>query len=538
MKRVVLAALVAGWAGVAAADGFEASRHHSVTSETGVFAQDTAATLPKRRLDVAASVDFAHKALVARERSTGDELTLVGNRVTTHLTAGFGITERIEAGIEVPLILSQSGDFLIDGKDLTATALGDVHVVGKARVIERGPAALAARILLGLPTGSEKGLTGGGTSFGIEALAGYARGKLAGTLAAGYLARGGGRLEGLTVDDEITLGAAAAFEVRERFWALAEATLALGVQGDGAASERPAELIAGARFALASGLRVQGGLGVGLGEGYGTPDVRVIVAVGWGRGGVEAAPSRIEITTAEPVEPVEPTGPTGPIGPDEPVPAADRDGDGVPDMSDLCVDEPGVAAEKGCPAKLAVGPAPAADGDGDGVADDVDRCPAEPEDKDGASDGDGCPDLDNDLDGIPDTVDACPDETEVMNGNNDDDGCPDAGAALVTIEGSRIVLGEPVKFAAKKATIQAVSHKVLTTLGKVLLFHPEIQRVKITSTAKGQSPLLSQGLGVQRAEAVRRYLIENLGVEEERLLAAGVAADKAESVEVTIEKRE
>jgi len=53
---------------------------------------------------------------------------------------------------------------------------------------------------------------------------------------------------------------------------------------------------------------------------------------------------------------------------------------------------------------------PAADRDGDGIPDDFDKCPDEPEDRDGFQDDDGCPDPDNDGDGILDINDQCPNE--------------------------------------------------------------------------------------------------------------------------------
>ena len=65
------------------------------------------------------------------------------------------------------------------------------------------------------------------------------------------------------------------------------------------------------------------------------------------------------------------------------------------------------------------------DRDGDGVEDALDGCLDEAEDADGFEDGDGCPEYDNDLDGLPDDRDECPDEAEDYDGVDDDDGCPD-----------------------------------------------------------------------------------------------------------------
>jgi hypothetical protein len=65
-----------------------------------------------------------------------------------------------------------------------------------------------------------------------------------------------------------------------------------------------------------------------------------------------------------------------------------------------------------------------ADKDRDGVGDDVDRCPTFAEDVDGFEDVDGCPEMDNDADGVPDGLDKCP----VIPGKSGDDGdgCPAA----------------------------------------------------------------------------------------------------------------
>ncbi len=153
----------------------------------------------------------------------------------------------------------------------------------------------------------------------------------------------------------------------------------------------------------------------------------------------------------------------------------DRDGDGVLDADDECIDVPGPAENKGCPwpdtdndgvidpeDQCPEVPGPAEnrgcpvirDTDGDGIPDDLDRCPLDPEDKDGFQDEDGCPDLDNDQDGITDEMDECPmepgpienrgcpirdrdgdgifdhldkcpDEPEDKDGFEDEDGCPD-----------------------------------------------------------------------------------------------------------------
>ncbi|MBI5498009.1 MAG: OmpA family protein [Deltaproteobacteria bacterium] len=94
----------------------------------------------------------------------------------------------------------------------------------------------------------------------------------------------------------------------------------------------------------------------------------------------------------------------------------DRDEDRVPDADDRCPDIPedrdGVSDHDGCPDE---------DNDGDRIADANDLCPDHAEDLDGFQDDDGCPEVDNDGDGVPDPRDQCPTDA----GEADNRGCPE-----------------------------------------------------------------------------------------------------------------
>ncbi|MCC7503764.1 MAG: OmpA family protein [Saprospiraceae bacterium] len=87
----------------------------------------------------------------------------------------------------------------------------------------------------------------------------------------------------------------------------------------------------------------------------------------------------------------------------------DRDSDGIADSADECPDQPGVAAFKGCP-----------DTDNDGIADPKDKCPREA----GPVTNGGCPIRDRDNDGVVDAEDQCPDNA----GPASTRGCPDRDA--------------------------------------------------------------------------------------------------------------
>jgi outer membrane protein OmpA-like peptidoglycan-associated protein len=90
---------------------------------------------------------------------------------------------------------------------------------------------------------------------------------------------------------------------------------------------------------------------------------------------------------------------------------SDRDGDGVTDVHDRCVDTPkGAVVDRfGCPL----------DGDKDGVFDGLDKCPDTPEKWPVGEDG--CP-TDSDGDGVPDGAEKCADTPE--GARVDDVGCP------------------------------------------------------------------------------------------------------------------
>src|SRR5690606_36056750 len=201
----------------------------------------------------------------------------------------------------------------------------------------------------------------------------------------------------LTVGHELTYGLGVSVPVVEDLvTAHVEAYGAFVFDDFGGRQTSPFEAIAGVTVHPIPGMRVGLAAGPGIARGYGTPDFRGVLTVGY----AEPAPAP---ATAEP----------------EPAPS-DRDGDGIPDDDDQCADEPedqdGVQDDDGCPDP---------DNDADGVPDTDDACPNDAEDQDGHEDADGCPDLDNDGDGVADAQDSCPNEAEDADGFQDDDGCPD-----------------------------------------------------------------------------------------------------------------
>ena len=260
--------------------------------------------------------------------------------------------------------------------------------------------------------------------------------------------------------------------------------------------------------------RFTAGVGRGINNGYGAPDIRFFT-------GFTYAPQK-----PKPVPP-----------------PVDTDQDGFLDPEDVCPTEPeilnGFKDEDGCPDER-----PVVDRDSDGIPDDRDECPLEPEDKDGFEDGDGCPDPDNDGDTILDAQDKCPDVPGVstMQGcpdpDRDKDGvadrldnCPDEpGSAdnhgcqnkqLVIIKETSIELLDKVYFRTNRAVIRSRSYPLLDNVARVINAHTEIRTVQVEGhTDSRGSDSYNLSLSQRRAEAVVRYLVSK-GVPGDRLIPKG-----------------
>jgi outer membrane protein OmpA-like peptidoglycan-associated protein len=185
------------------------------------------------------------------------------------------------------------------------------------------------------------------------------------------------------------------------------------------------------------------------------------------------------------------------------VTARDSDGDGVPDVDDLCPDVAGPAEHRGCPLF--------SDRDGDGVSDDIDRCPELP----GPKENFGCPWPDRDGDKVADKDDRCPDEP----GSPENQGCPRRAAALIVVRRDRIELKQQIHFQPNRAKILRDSYEVLDEVAEAIRVAPVTVRIEGHTDNVGkrkENVTLSQA----RADAVKEYLIRG-GVGEKQLTAVG-----------------
>lgn len=199
-----------------------------------------------------------------------------------------------------------------------------------------------------------------------------------------------------------------------------------------------------------------------------------------------------------------------------------------------CAPVVGLAAAIGCapvvapaptpePARL-VDPAVLRDRDGDGVIDSLDGCVDLP----GGTPGRGCP-L-HDADPEPDrgvaiaAADRCPDAPETVNGFQDDDGCPDVVPMRLTGRAETAVVlrmnGQEIDPAAIARADQTI---------RDMLAHPEI-RLEVAGHAdnrEGRGDAEEQrDIGMARAVAVRDYLVRKGAIDPRRVSVRSAGSDE------------
>jgi OOP family OmpA-OmpF porin len=208
----------------------------------------------------------------------------------------------------------------------------------------------------------------------------------------------------------------------------------------------------------------------------------------------------------------------------------DTDGDGIIDSEDNCPDAAGEFG--GCP-----------DTDSDGLADDKDACPETA----GPTENGGCPWPDTDGDGVLDKDDKCIDVAGPAENNgcvwpdadgdgvaDKDDECPDVFGSIEN--GGCVRLPESIKnaldgfastidFDNGKATLKNQIPDVLKLIKDIILDYPSKKFVVAGHTSDTGSEAYNQKLSIERAEAVKTYLVEN-GVDGSLISIVGYGESK------------
>jgi len=488
---------------------FDLQLFQPTPSARGVFVADLADVPEHLAFTASVWTSYAHGSLVDGPNAAA---LPVRNALQMEAQVALGLFQHLEVGLSLPVLrqrvpgLGADGNGFELGTDLGARlGLGDLRAFVKAPLL-RGTHRLAVRVGVGFPTGSSDRFMGAASWVFAPSLiytTGFGRWTVAGNLGARLVTRN--VVADLEVNDAVTAGAALVYAATPRVSAALEANLRIGVgTTDGRDNQSPLEVLLGGRFGLSRSLTAMAGIGRGITDAYGTPDVRGFVGLRW-----QALRARPCTTGPEDHDGFQ----DGDFCGDP-----DNDRDGIADARDACPndaeDRDGFEDEDGCPDP---------DNDGDGIVDADDRCPLDPEDHDHYQNEDGCPEPDNDRDGILDVRDSCPDEPEDRDGYQDEDGCPEPGpdAVVVTRTDSRLLVNQRIFFDFDSDTLRNVSFPVLDEIASAIRRNPDIARLRVEGhTDDVGTPEYNVDLSFRRARSVMEYLV-NHGVPRDHLEVAG-----------------
>lgn len=509
---------------------------------------------------------------VALTRRLGDNGTVVMDRLYGHVVAAYGLTNWLEADLQVPVVLAQ-GRGLRNDLSVPGAGFGSPVLSVRASLPDASwlPFNLSLELGAAIPFGSAIALLAdqrptpfarlnAGKSFGTFDVFGELS-------FVEHVDRSMASIRGFGQDvltDELGVGLGAQARVFDRLSAEGAVRVNFDYKKPGASTE----LHLGGRFAVSDTVQIFAAGGPSFGSLVAAPDWRVFggIALSGNPGKaiadktrptqlVEKADKCASSTTGKleecpdadfdsdsiankvdncPMDAEDKDGfadEDGCVDPDndgdaiadaqdkcpneaglsrlEGCPIPDQDKDGIADADDKCATEYGLAAQGGCPIK---------DQDTDGVVDASDACPTEA----GLMELKGCPTKDTDTDGLADHLDNCPAEKGLANNS----GCPAKKKQLVVITKDKLEIKDRVYFGNNNARVQARSFKLLKQIAQVLKDKPNVEKVVIEGhTDDKGADERNLKLSQDRADSVRSYLIKQ-GVDSSRLEAKGFGETK------------
>ncbi len=493
------------------------------------------------RLGAQVQLDYSRNPLVY-ETTLGDASTertaIVSDHLVAHLGVSLGLWDRLTLSLGVPISVVMEGNGFMGVPPPDGTSIGDPRIGARVRILgERADMfSLGASLVLSLPLAGAANSNmryAGDNAVNLtpKLLAELRVARMRITANVGALIRSSSSVENLDIASALTFGLGVTIpvmgdelDVHGELYGVTEFSEAFSRE------QTFLEALVGLKWHVDPSWTLGVAGGPGLARGYGTPDFRALLSLGF-----------LMPESHAPVEVAE-----APALPEEVV-ENDRDHDGILNDADQCADEPedrdSFEDDNGCPD---------ADNDRDRVLDAADGAPNDPEDADGFEDGDGVPEPDNDHDGILDAADQCPLEAEDRDRVRDEDGCPETdadsdqildpqdhcplqsgpanttnpvcngcpGRACITEEGSIQIL-DRVEFGTDSDVILAASNSILTDVHDVMVANTQLLRIRVEGhTDDRGNDARNLDLSQRRAQSVVRWLVEH-GIAAERLEAQG-----------------
>lgn len=361
-RRFAVLGLVCAGAGSAAAEGLDAERFVPAVSAEGGFAHEHPHVPHHLGWGLGLFLNFADDPVVEKT-SDGDDLNKVlDTAVSADLVASVGLWRRLELGVHLPVHLVYEGNpYAAGGTTLEPSAgLGDLRFVPKVQILSTGT--LEQHFLLGFalpisfPTGNEEELRGaGGVSVHPRLLFAAHFGQLGLGFDVGYKYRSE-HPSTLPWANEVTLGPWLSVGIGEQLALRAELLAGKHVGSDVDGADFPMELLGGVEYDTGE-LALYGGASIGLTDGIGDPDFRVIAGVRYRK---SVAPDRgyrdtdgdgvLDKDDGAPTEAEDKDG----FKDEDGVPEPDNDHDGIPDGEDECPELAGEPERRGCPSRTFV----------------------------------------------------------------------------------------------------------------------------------------------------------------------------------------
>ncbi len=526
-------ALVVGTAGVAQAQKIDLNQFRPSERVRDGFATSTASDAAHLTFGMQLYIDYSDDPLKAVGGSK-----VVSDQLTGHLVLSLGTWDRVIWYVGLPYHFIMKGDGTAPAAVLPAgSGLGDLWLGARVRLYGEHDQVfqIALQGTLNFDTAEAADsaqMYRGGNNTNIK-FSGHPEllfnfnavdERLRVPFNVGYLIRqntGIAAVNPVLIGDELTYGAGIIFDTLKNDHALdimvetfgrTGLSTSTGSTGFANKNESPLEVLGGLKYHHPDGLSVGAAATIGVLDGYGAPDWRMIGLLGYSMKEDRTPPDTDGDGINDELDkcPTEAEDIDG-FQDEDGCPDPDNDGDGILDANDGAPNDPedmdGFQDEDGVPDP---------DNDGDGIADTDDKCPNDA----GLAELDGCPDPDRDGDGVPDRIDNCPDEP----GTVENKGCQEK--QLVEIKEDKLEILEKVYFKTGSHRIRARSFGLLDQVAQVITAHPEIHMVQVEGHTDSRGALrYNMRLSQRRADAVVKYLVRK-GVSQDRLVAKGFGPTK------------